>query len=122
IALAEVFMPGPATEQGLRPRESAGERPARPLARVRTRFADTALWQPDIRLAAGETRVIELMLPDNLTRWRAVAWSSDADDGFHMAEATLETGLPLEVRLQAPVRIYPGDAARLAANVRQTGA
>ncbi|MCD9027278.1 hypothetical protein LDO26_03490 [Luteimonas sp. BDR2-5] len=89
------------------------------LARLRTRFADTALWLPVLRLAPGETREIALALPDNLTRWRAVAWSSDADDGFHVAEATLEAGLPLEVRLQTPVRLYPGDRARLAANLRQ---
>ena len=90
-------------------------------ARLRRDFADTALWQPDIRLAPGETRTIEFTVPDNLTRWRAVAWSSDADDGFEMAEATFEVGLPLEVRLQTPVRIYPGDRADLVANVRQTG-
>jgi len=91
------------------------------LARVRTRFADTAAWHPDLRLAPGETRIVEVTLPDNLTRWRAVAWSSDADDGFAMAEATLETGLPLEARLQAPVRLYPGDQSRLIAHVRQSG-
>lgn len=89
-------------------------------ARLRNHFADTALWQPDIHLAPGETRVIEFTAPDNLTRWRAVAWSSDADDGFEMAEATLEVGLPLEVRLQTPVRVYPGDRADLLANVRHS--
>ena len=94
---------------------------AQALARVRTRFADTAAWHPDLRLAPGETRIVDVTLPDNLTRWRAVAWSSDADDGFAMAEATLETGLPLEARLQAPVRLYPGDQSRLIAHVRQTG-
>ncbi len=90
-------------------------------ARLRRDFADTALWQPDIRLAPGETRVIEFTVPDNLTRWRAVAWSSDADDGFDMTEATFEVGLPLEVRLQTPVRVYPGDRADLVANIRQSG-
>ena len=118
---AELFAPGSGPQHGLRPREPGQGRPQSPVARVRNRFADTALWQPGIRLAPGEERIVELVLPDNLTRWRAVAWSSDADDGFHMAEATLETGLPLEVRLQAPVRIYPGDASRVAANLRQTG-
>lgn len=90
-------------------------------ARLRRDFADTALWQPDIRLAPGETRTIEFVVPDNLTRWRAVAWSSDADDGFEMTEATFEVGLPLEVRLQMPVRVYPGDRADLVANIRQSG-
>jgi uncharacterized protein YfaS (alpha-2-macroglobulin family) len=125
IKRVDTFSEGAAPRRGLRPREDARaaeeRRSLRTLARVRTQFADTALWQPDIRLAPGESRTIELKLPDNLTRWRALAWSSDADDGFDMAQATLDTGLPVEVRLQTPVRIYPGDRSRLAANVRQTG-
>ncbi|MBF6023375.1 alpha-2-macroglobulin family protein [Lysobacter niastensis] len=113
-----------APDPGLRPREDgqeAGADEVRALARVRTRFADTAAWHPELRLAPGETRTIEITLPDNLTRWRAVAWSSDAHDGFAMAEATLETGLPLEARLQAPVRLYPGDQSQLVVHVRQHG-
>ncbi len=96
---------------------------ARPLfgAKLRQAFAETALWLPDVRLAPGETRDIALTVPHNLTRWRAVAWSADDGEDFEMAEATLDVGLPLEVRLQTPVRVYPGDRAELAANVRQTG-
>lgn len=123
IDRVDVFTAGATPSHGLRPREEARtldqRRSLRALVRVRTQFADTALWQPEIRLAPGESRSIELTLPDNLTRWRAIAWSSDADDDFDMAEATVETGLPVEVRLQAPVRIYPGDRSRLAANARQ---
>lgn len=121
IQLADVFHAGPTPDRGLRPRDTGAGEAVRQIARVRTAFADTALWRSGIRLAPGEEIAIDVVLPDNLTRWRAVAWSSDADDGFHMAEAVLETGLPLEVRLQAPVRIYPGDAARLAANLRHAG-
>lgn len=102
-------------------RSSAMDRALQASARVRSYFADAALWLPHVRLAPGETREVALTLPDNLTRWRAIAWSSDADDDFHVAEATLETGLPIEVRLQTPVRLYPGDRSRLAANLRQTG-
>ena len=102
-------------------RGSDMDRALQASARVRSYFADTALWLPRVRLAPGETRELALTLPDNLTRWRAIAWSSDADDDFQVAEATLETGLPLEVRLQTPVRLYPGDRSRLAANLRQSG-
>ena len=89
---------------------------------VRTQFADTALWMPDIHLAPGESRDIDVELPDNLTRWRAVAWSADAGDDFAMAEAALEVGLPVEARLQAPVRLYPGDTSRVATSVRHVAA
>jgi uncharacterized protein YfaS (alpha-2-macroglobulin family) len=98
------------------------ESPALRDARVRADFRDVALWVPDMRLAPGETRTLEVTLPDNLTRWRTIAWSSDADDGFAMAEATLASGLPLEMRVEAPVRLYPGDTAQVEALVHRTGA
>ncbi len=90
-------------------------------ARLRRAFAETALWQPALRLAPGETREFALTAPDNLTRWRAVAWSADDGEDFEMADTVFEVGLPLEVRLQAPARVYPGDRAVLAANIRHGG-
>ena len=116
---ADVFQAGERPATDLRPREQGSVQS--PLARVRTRFADTAFWQAGIVLAPGESRRFEVALPDNLTRWRAVAWSGDADDGFEQVDATLEVGLPVEARLQVPVRLYPGDRARLAAHLRQSG-
>ncbi|WP_152599960.1 alpha-2-macroglobulin family protein [Noviluteimonas dokdonensis] len=89
------------------------------LARIRTDFADTALWRTDIVLAPGESKTVEFVVPDNLTRWRAVAWSHDDADDFAMTDATLEVGLPVEARLQTPVRVYPGDTSRIALNARQ---
>ncbi len=119
IDLAEVFHAGAQPSTDLRPREPGMAQS--PMARVRTRFADTAFWQGGIVLAPGESRSFDVVLPDNLTRWRAVAWSADADDGFEQTDAALEVGLPVEARLQTPVRLYPGDKARLAAHVRQAG-
>jgi uncharacterized protein YfaS (alpha-2-macroglobulin family) len=95
--------------------------PALLALRVRGAFADTALWQGGLRLAPGEERVFTVTAPDNLTRWRAVAWSADEGEGFDRAEATFDVGLSLETRLDAPVRLYPGDRAELTANVRQSG-
>lgn len=112
-------------------RGPAGARPSRiegdaagliaRLARVRGAFADSAHWTGRMTLAAGETRRIELRLPDNLTRWRAVAWSVGGAEDFETAEAAIEAGLPVEARLQGPVRVYPGDRTRLVGTVRQTG-
>lgn len=90
-------------------------------ARLRDAFAETALWQPALVLAPGESREIALVAPDNLTRWRAVAWTANAGEAFERVEATFDVGQPLEVRLQAPVRVYPDDRAVLVANVRHEG-
>ena len=90
-------------------------------ARLRDAFAETALWQPALVLAPGESREVALVAPDNLTRWRAVAWTVDAGEAFERVEATFDVGQPLEVRLQTPVRVYPDDRAVLVANVRHEG-
>jgi len=111
-----------APDPALRLDRTKAANPGSPMSAVRTRFADTALWLPDIQLAPGESREIDVPLPDNLTRWRAVAWSADAGDDFAMAEAALEVGLPVEARLQAPVRLYPGDISRVATSVRHIAA
>ncbi len=98
---------------------SSKQTPQVPTAlRTRSNFANVALWHPNLTLAPGQQHKFEIALPDNLTRWRAIAWSSDVDDDFQMQEATLETGLPLELRLTTPARLYVGDRARLAGNIR----
>lgn len=117
-ALVFEIKPDPGTAR--RERASPPD-PALLALRVRGTFADTALWQGGLRLAPGEERVFIVAAPDNLTRWRAVAWSADDGEGFDRAEATFDVGLPLEARLDAPVRLYPGDRAELTANVRQSG-
>lgn len=119
VSRADLFhaYDGQAVVLGLRPREHSR---AAWRAAVRSRFLDAALWQPDLVLQPGQSRSFEVALPDNLTRWRALAWSSDADDDFAIDEATIEVGRPVEVRVQAPLRIFPGDRARIAANVRST--
>lgn len=123
LGLADATAVGKPTITMTRETGRSGDAAARALfgAALRQDFADTALWLPDVRLSPGETREIALTVPHNLTRWLAVAWSADDGEDFEMAEAMLDVGLPLEVRLQTPVRVYPGDRAQLVANVRQTG-
>ena len=100
-------------------RAGSKQTPQAPTAlRTRNNFANVALWHPNLVLAPGQQHQFEITLPDNLTRWRAIAWSSDADDDFQTQEASLETGLPLELRLTTPARLYVGDRSRLTGNIR----
>jgi hypothetical protein len=123
IARAEVFSEGTGRLEGVRmsPRAATSDVRHAVAVRLRSRFADVALWEPDLALAPGEIRTLSFVVPDNLTRWRATVWSADADDGFEKTDVALDVGLPLEVRLQTPVRVFPGDTADLAANVRNAG-
>src|SRR6185312_10427778 len=87
-------------------------------ANLRSRFAESAWWQPAIELAPHATQIVRVRLPDNLTRWRALVWSADSTDHFELAQATVEAMLPIELRSDAPTRLFPGDEARLSVSVR----
>lgn len=80
-----------------------------PLARVRSRFPVTAYWNAGETLAPGETRELRIRLPDNLTRWRLVYWTSNGDDDFTMGQDTIQATLPLEIRAGLPSRLFQGD-------------
>ena len=103
---------------GRGPRAIAGFGGAAPRARVRTRFADTAYWNDGLVLAPGETRTLEITLPDNLTRWRVQAWAMGQGGDFARAERTVTATLPVEVRLGLPAHLYPGDRSHGAINAR----
>jgi len=109
--------PGQAASHG-RPTPPSGAA----IARLRSTFADSAYWNPDIALAPGETRELRVRLPDNLTRWRVLVWASDADDGFALRETTVETAMPVELRTGAPGQLFVGDHASANVSARNHGA
>ncbi|HEY2346010.1 MAG TPA: alpha-2-macroglobulin family protein [Xanthomonadaceae bacterium] len=90
-------------------------------AAIRSDFPDVAYWNADVALAAGESRDLRIHLPDNLTRWRVLVWSSDAGDGFAQTQATVETSLPVELRIGAPGRLYVGDRSGADVSARNHG-
>ena len=96
-------------------------RPGKPLSRVRSAFADSAYWNPDVPLAPGETRELRIHLPDNLTRWRVLVWASDDSDGFALTQTTLETALPIELRAGVPGQLFVGDQATASVSARNHG-
>lgn len=92
------------------------------IARTRSQFPEAAYWNTGLVLAAGERRELNVDLPDNLTRWRVLVWSSDADDGFSFEQATLTASLPLELRLSLPSRLYEDDQGSASISARAVGA
>lgn len=118
IVAADLFAPGAASDRNQRPAPRRGVTGAA----LRSRFADTAYWQAALPLEAGAEQELRLRLPDNLTRWQLSAWTVQGDDGFYYDEAAVRASLPLELRAEAPARLYPGDHARVAAAVRNNSA
>jgi uncharacterized protein YfaS (alpha-2-macroglobulin family) len=86
-------------------------------ARVRRRFLDTAFWAPAVVTDAAGCATVEVSLPDNLTRWRAVALGATESGQVGSGEAAAQTSRDLVVRLQAPRFFVERDEVVLSANV-----
>jgi hypothetical protein len=87
---------------------------AAPAAEVRSNFAETAFWQPNLITSADGTAAIEFTVPDSVTSWRvwAHAVTTDLRSGSVMAQT--ESVKDLLVRPYLPRFLREGDRATIA--------
>ncbi len=69
---------------------------------VRSRFEDTAYWNPFVQTDAAGVAQLSIPLPDNLTTWRATARGVTFDTSIGASTAELLVTKPLLVRLITP--------------------
>ncbi|MFC2045934.1 Ig-like domain-containing protein [Chloroflexota bacterium] len=81
---------------------------------IRTRFADTAFWDPVVRTGEDGRAQVTVQLPDNLTTWRMQARGITADTKVGRAEVDAVSTLDLLVRSVLPRFFVVGDQAELA--------
>ena len=86
-------------------------------ATVRSNFADTALWLPNLKTDANGEATAEIIFPDSLTTWRVRGFGITADTKVGDAKTTAITSKGLIVRLQAPRFFVERDEVVLSANV-----
>ena len=84
---------------------------------VRTNFADTALWLPDLKLGDDGTADAEIVFPESLTTWRVRGYALTAATQVGDATAHATTTKDLLVRLQSPRFFIERDEVVLSANV-----
>jgi uncharacterized protein YfaS (alpha-2-macroglobulin family) len=82
---------------------------------VRTDFRATAFWKPDVVTGADGTARVEVSYPQTLTRWKGSVRAATSDSRFGMAAGSVQTDLPLTVRLQAPRFFVVGDDCAISA-------
>jgi uncharacterized repeat protein (TIGR01451 family) len=82
---------------------------------VRRDFPDTAYWQPGIVTDENGRATVLLALPDNLTRWRAVARAVTLDTRVGEAATHITVTKELIVRPVLPRFLIQGDIIRLRA-------
>ncbi len=80
---------------------------------IRRDFPDTAYWHPGVVTDAKGQAIISLTLPDNLTRWRALARAVSLDTRVGETTAAITVTQELIVRPVLPRFLIQGDVARL---------
>ena len=89
---------------------------------IRSRFADTAFWDPVVRTDEDGQAQVEVELPDNLTTWRMQARGITADTQVGRAEVDVLSTLDLLVRPVLPRFFVVGDRAEIATIVHNNTA
>ncbi|MBP7416085.1 MAG: hypothetical protein KA831_05490, partial [Pyrinomonadaceae bacterium] len=80
---------------------------------LRQNFNALALFSPTVKTDASGRAVINIKLPDNLTRYRITAVSVDTGRRFGKSESTITAKQPLMVRPSAPRFMNFGDKVEL---------
>ncbi|HEY3399985.1 MAG TPA: MG2 domain-containing protein [Geothrix sp.] len=86
--------------------------------KVRQNFKDTAHWVPFVAAGRDGKASVELVLPDNLTAWRATATAITGDTKVGVGRSSKPASKPLQVALTLPRTLSVGEEARAIALVR----
>ena len=86
--------------------------------KVRQNFKDTAHWTPFVATGRDGRASVDLVLPDNLTAWRATATAVTADTKVGVGRSSKPSSKPLQVALTLPRTLSVGEEARAIALVR----
>lgn len=84
---------------------------------IRRKFKDTAFWNPSVTTDASGQATVQVVLPDNLTQWRATAVACSADTFVGQATQQIRVKKPLMIRLQGPAFVTSKDSQQVTALV-----
>jgi len=82
---------------------------------LRTKFLDTASWQPTIETGPDGIAHTSIKLPDNLTSWRATAIGVTDSTEVGMTHINFRASKPLSVRLELPSFLVQQDTQTVTA-------
>ncbi len=93
--------------------ESDSDRdPSKPIA-IRSNFNPLAAFSPSVKTDGNGRAVVEIKVPDNLTRYRIIAVATAGERQFGKGESSLTARLPLMVRPSPPRFLNFGDTFEL---------
>ncbi len=81
--------------------------------RLRTNFDPLAVFSPSVVTDANGKAIVSVKMPDNLTKYRVIAFATDGAKRFGKGESSITARLPLMVRPSAPRFLNFGDQFEL---------
>ncbi len=89
------------------------QQPQQPAIAIRSNFNPLAAFAPAVQTGADGRAVVDVKVPDNLTRYRIVAIAVAGERQFGKGESALTARLPLMVRPSPPRFLNFGDTFQL---------
>ncbi len=86
---------------------------AEPRISVRSRFRDTAFWEPALQTDAQGQATVSVVLPDNLTTWRATATAHTTNTRLGRVTQKVVAAKEFFVRLDTPRLLTEHDRSRV---------
>ncbi len=108
----DAYRRGRAENEKSRDGKLGGDAANAPIA-IRSNFNPLAAFAPSVRTDASGKAVIDIKLPDNLTRYRIVAIAVAGERQFGKGESAVTARLPLMVRPSPPRFLNFGDKFQL---------
>jgi uncharacterized protein YfaS (alpha-2-macroglobulin family) len=90
----------------------AAQDPSKPIS-IRSNFNPLAAFSPSVKTDASGRAIVDIKVPDNLTRYRIVAIATAGDKQFGKGENAITARLPLMVRPSPPRFLNFGDTFKL---------
>ncbi|MET1254118.1 MG2 domain-containing protein [Aliikangiella maris] len=84
---------------------------------IRELLRESAYWNSSIIVTAKRTQSLRIKMPDNLTRWKVIAISSDLTGQLYVDDDSIQSQLDLQVYAQAPQQVTVGDQVTLTAEM-----
>ncbi|MFT3697354.1 MAG: alpha-2-macroglobulin family protein [Kofleriaceae bacterium] len=92
---------------------NGGQGQANQVIAVRSNFDPLANFSPSVKTGPDGRAIVEVKVPDNLTRYRIIAIAVAGERQFGKGESALTARLPLMVRPSAPRFLNFGDTLKL---------
>ncbi len=95
---------------------------AEPKIVARSKFKNTAYWNPEIHTNSQGVANVSFTLPDNLTVWRATAVAISSETAIGSGMCKIQVTKPFMVQLELPATLTQNDKSEFSAFVHnQTG-